>query len=495
GRVFVTMGKMLLDGTEIKEGTEIPGLGKVTPDAAGKVYYVDRRERASEGVVAVWGSGADPARNSDRNWNGSAWVACEIDTASTSTVRDALGANTYSYCNDRETGKGTRSVLDVSGKTMAEVYAQWRAAGYDNLSIDDPAVLGSATFPANSAVFYQSNPVLTTALTYLPGGEFGFPAVSSVASQYTPEVSAGGNAMTQPAGTGCNSPESATGGHNSTTLEGMIAAKTGTPCAYAPNTFVYEGVSYSSGPQNEWWGNSTLSLAKIGTAPINSGPAPGHFTTNTLLRLAFVGTGTRPVTYYACKERFSNGSIRNCVVIGTGSYEIETLGDGRALTLVNPPAQAASLNYQRVFIERAGQVFYGYKTKPSVANSGRLTTTATAALLTQLGVPVNDPSLTPALTAASYQGTWDLIASGDTSGAGTVLFMRANGSSGCMDRLTGASFACTVTITDPATGAFTYAADASTKTGTMAFITGQVTGSWHDPAKSPADGILQGGRR
>ena len=36
GRVFGTMGKMLLDGTEIADGTEIPGLGKVSPDAAGK---------------------------------------------------------------------------------------------------------------------------------------------------------------------------------------------------------------------------------------------------------------------------------------------------------------------------------------------------------------------------------------------------------------------------------------------------------------------------
>ena len=34
GRVFVTVGKMLVDGTEIKDGTDIPGLGVVKPDAA-----------------------------------------------------------------------------------------------------------------------------------------------------------------------------------------------------------------------------------------------------------------------------------------------------------------------------------------------------------------------------------------------------------------------------------------------------------------------------
>jgi len=32
GRVFVTMGKMLVDGTEITDGMEIPGLGVVHPD-------------------------------------------------------------------------------------------------------------------------------------------------------------------------------------------------------------------------------------------------------------------------------------------------------------------------------------------------------------------------------------------------------------------------------------------------------------------------------
>jgi simple sugar transport system substrate-binding protein len=41
GRVFVTMGKMLVDGTEIAEGTDIPGLGVVTPDSANKDIITD----------------------------------------------------------------------------------------------------------------------------------------------------------------------------------------------------------------------------------------------------------------------------------------------------------------------------------------------------------------------------------------------------------------------------------------------------------------------
>jgi simple sugar transport system substrate-binding protein len=41
GRVFVTMGKMMVDGTEITEGTEIPGLGAVSPDVDGRDIITD----------------------------------------------------------------------------------------------------------------------------------------------------------------------------------------------------------------------------------------------------------------------------------------------------------------------------------------------------------------------------------------------------------------------------------------------------------------------
>lgn len=41
GRVFVTMGKLLADGTEITEGMDIPGLGVVQPDAANKDIITD----------------------------------------------------------------------------------------------------------------------------------------------------------------------------------------------------------------------------------------------------------------------------------------------------------------------------------------------------------------------------------------------------------------------------------------------------------------------
>ncbi len=41
GRVFVTMGKMMIDGEEITEGSEIAGLGVVSPDVAGHDIITD----------------------------------------------------------------------------------------------------------------------------------------------------------------------------------------------------------------------------------------------------------------------------------------------------------------------------------------------------------------------------------------------------------------------------------------------------------------------
>lgn len=475
-------------------------LAQDTPDSSGLVRYVERRRRVNAGNVATWGSGADPLRNADLSWNGSAWVACPINTENTSTVRDSSGNSSYTYCG-RETGKSSRVAFDVAGKTMAAVYAQVVAAGYTNLNIGDPSLLGTATFPTNSKLFYQTNTPLTEAISYYPAGANSAPGTSNTVTQYSAAVAAGGTASAQAAGVACNSVEaSATGVPTaSTTLESMIAAKTGTPCVFGPGTFVYGGVTYTSDPSNEWWGNSTASLGKLGTAPVNAGTAPGYYTTNTLLRVAFTGSGTNPVTYYACKERFNNGSPRNCTVIGSGSYTITTLGDARALTLNNAPLQTASLNYTRVFVERGGAIYLGYQSKPIVTNKARLNATATSALLTQLGVPTDDPAVPVALSAGSYQGTWDVRATTDplSANVGATFFINGNGSVSCQDRENSSFFSCTVTITNPATGAFTFAnlTNGNTASGTLDFMAGTIGAALSESGAAPGVTVAVVGAR
>ena len=51
GEVFVTIGKMLVDGEEIKEGTDIPGLGVVSPDVAERDIITDNLLEVNKDTV------------------------------------------------------------------------------------------------------------------------------------------------------------------------------------------------------------------------------------------------------------------------------------------------------------------------------------------------------------------------------------------------------------------------------------------------------------
>jgi len=223
-------------------------------------------------------------------------------------------------------------------------------------------------------------------------------------------------------------------------------------------------------------------MGTLGTAPVGSGPAPGFYTSNTRFRVAFKGTGTNPTTYYACKQRFNNGSARNCVPIGTGSYAIATLGDARVMTFSNLPAQMAPLTSTRVFVERGGAIYHGFQSKLGTFNNARLNTVAGNALLTQLGMPLEDPNLPIALTAGSYQGSYDVSNAGPANSTGVVLTINANGSLFCQNTVSFATVTpCQFNTTDPLTGAFTATIGASSMGGSVNFQTGIGSGTLSAP--------------
>lgn len=459
-------------------------LAQATPDASGLQRYVQRRYSTQNGQTAAWTNiGGNPARQSDLHFNGSAWVGCALNFENSNTVRNAQGNSTYNDCDNNETGTSNRASFDIAGRTMLEVYNQINAAGYQNLTISNPgAALGSATFPANSKVLYQASTSATSAVAYYPG-------TNNIVTQYSKAVSDGGDATAQAAGTACNSTEFQGNGSASTTLESLVSSMTGTPCVFAsPASFVYNGVTYTSpDATNEAWSNSTVHIGTRGNALVGTGAtAPGFYSGNTRLRIAFKGTGTNPVTYYSCKERFNNGSSRNCTAIGTGSYTISTLGDARILTLTNSPLIASDLGYQRVFVERGGKIYFGYKNNLGTFNSARLNLPATNALLTQLGLPTVDVNAPLTLTAASYQGTWDLTSA--VSSQSAMLIVGTNGLGTCIQG--GVVTACTLSFTNLATGAFTLAGINGGTTGTLNFLTGQVAATYTTPA-----GTFTGSRR
>ena len=129
-----------------------------------------------------------------------------------------------------------------------------------------------------------------------------------------------------------------------------------------------------------------------------------------------------------------------------------------------------------------------------MSSTARLNATAGNALLTQLGLSAIDPGVPLALTAASYQGVWDVRDSAGTSSP-TVLFVNANGTSSCQEYRTLVNSACTVTVTNPATGAFTVTSATGSARGTFNFLTGTLTGTYTDSSPPASSGTLVGQRR
>jgi trimeric autotransporter adhesin len=454
-----------------------------TPDANNKLLFVDRRSRSSGGAIANWNFGSNPAGQSNLHWNGTAWAACALNQEHVSTTRDAAGNGSYNYCDNYETGVSNRATFDVSGSSLSQVYDQIRAAGYTNLTIANTAALGVATFPPGSKLYYHANTPLTKAFAYEVGS-------GALVKQYSAAVSAGGGVLGAPT-TGCVSAEFSVGpAIQATTLESLLAANTGTPCIFSPGSLTVGTTVYQSGETiGESWSNSTLAIGTLGSVNFG-GPATAYYTGNTNIRLSFAGSGTNPVTYYACKQRFVSGGSRNCTRIGSGSYTITTLGDARVMTLSNPPAQAAALTYNRLFVERGGKVYFGYQDKLVASNVARMNITAAGALFTQLGLPAVDPEVPMVLTAASYQGVWD-FRDAVASGGGVAVNLQANGGIQCTDNVSGLASACSITSLNPATGAISLNNAGTAIVGTLGFMTGAGTGTYTpnppDPLNPPGN--------
>ena len=456
-------------------------LAQAMPDAAGFTKYVQRRHITERGGTAAWTTlGESPNRQADLHFNGSAWVRCALNTEDKASVRNANGISTYNVCDNYETGTSQRATFDVSGKSMLEVYNQINAAGYNNLTIGSPAsALGTATFPANSKVFYQTDSSASTAVSYYNG-------ISNRVPQYLAAQGAGDKFAC-----GLN-PTTVLFGGDSTTFENLISVAIGKPCDYAqyktPDEY-YTYLNLTGDLRHEVWNATTLSMGLLGTSRFSRGGANGAYYSDIKeLRVAFKGDGSNAVTYYSCKITDIAGPSLNCDVIGTGTYAIMTQGDGRILTLNNQPQIAIGLGYERVFVEREGRVFAGYKNNLGVSNSARLNLPATSALFSKLGLPAVDVDTPLKLTADSYTGAWDLVLDGLERypvrlfiyPAGYTLCERVGGPRNMGNR------ECVLNFTNLATGELSvtindyYAGENRSLVPTpliFNFLTGQITGS------------------
>ena len=169
-------------------------------------------------------------------------------------------------------------------------------------------------------------------------------------------------------------------------LDDLIASAVGQPC-------VFDQVTNSNGDSSlsphEWWGPSTIEYGEqqgVDVRPFGTGD---YYRPEPSLRVAFDGADT--VSYWECLQRASDGSIRNCTFLASGTYSIDILGDARVMTFNNTPTQFDSLPVERVLVERDGRVAPGYRERAGVRTEIGFNDNATDALLSTLRIPVPFP--------------------------------------------------------------------------------------------------------
>ena len=368
-----------------------------TPDANGLLRFVDVRTRMQPyafqpavGVAESFTQVNVKDRVGDLHWNGSAWSACTLGQRNTQTPRDAQGRSSYNNCDNFLKGITTRSAVDVAGQSIATVVAQkilpvvgpssyTGGSGGSGWNVD-PGVFGTAVFPAGSKLFLQSDLGTETAPAYDARS-------SNWVTVFSQAVADGGDARAgavacQNAGTAL-----ATG-----SLEEMVSRNPGKPCIFNAQTNA-DGTSTS--PRYSW-GTTSVSLGDVpnyyDTLPAGTG---NYYSNNGRMRVAFTGAGNG-TTYLECRARRLDNSAQNCIVIGSGTYRVAQLGDGRVMSFDNLPAPVLRVASTRVFVERGGKVFFGFKNPVGIETlATRLNLPAAQAVMAQLNLPSVAPADAP----------------------------------------------------------------------------------------------------
>ena len=346
-------------------------------DASGLRHYYDLHRQMNAGTIREWGTANTQARSGDIHWSGRAWQTCPLGFRSAITPRDAAGFNLSDYCDGRSADRNSRAAVSIDGRLMSEIVAVFRkfpgsdaGVAYADWGPTNLSLLGTSTFPTGSNLYYQTNLNL--------GNGYRYDVTAAQVFVATAETAAGGDTRTT-AALACASSTAST---LATTLEEMIARTPGKPCIFAGSSNS-DGTSLN--PNEAWVGSSVflMTVANGTTLPVGTA---NYYSTNLRIRAAFPGGNS--VNYLACYERRSDATSRNCTVIGSGTYKIERLGDGRVLSYQNLPLAALSGGFAQVMIERGGRVNFGFQSLPgTLASTMRLNLTATNALFTKLGMP------------------------------------------------------------------------------------------------------------
>jgi trimeric autotransporter adhesin len=370
-----------------------------TPVNGLRLFTEYREAKATSAAGAVtnftqWGGGMNNAQRNAILWTGTEWFDCPNDHAGESTVYDANGVVNSSGCKAYKTSSKA-VVRDVAGLKMVDVvkdiraYPLYDSAGKFTSWGPDPvthATALTAVFPAGSKLDYFTTQDLSTPDTYNPLGSSTVEAFNAGAAN---GVAADCNKLTLVAANNIQHKVAVP------TLEKMVSSFIGKPCVYTNATTLADTGEATS----ETWDTSSVSVGDVTDSYTN---AKGYYRSGVKrLRASFAAGNV--VNFWSCLIQVSAGVSRNCVAAGSGTYSVETLGDSRVMRIAGLPANAASLlTYNRIFVERAGKVQYGSRSKPALTNSIRLNKEATDALFAALAVPAPQaafPLSSPSLVA------------------------------------------------------------------------------------------------
>lgn len=335
-----------------------------TPDANGKTYFTEVRESKVGGVLSEWGMGANNWTRPQVYWDGSTWFDCPTTFVHASTPVNAAGESTSLYCKTVQS-RSRRANVDISGRKIIDVVREIRAypgldaagGAFSNWGPNPEAAairsaLGTAVFPAGSVLSHRTVTDLGGAIYYNRNTPARIPSAE------------------QP-----NNPDAST--WRNASLDAFIGWNAGN----------FNGAT-------EVHGNNSHVLLNRDYLKLNGDKGYKRymvaFEPNTGKARFFQCEGnmeTRNETPPRNSTLFVNGKS-TCAAILETTYRIETLGGRRVLSFTAEPAQLSHADAQayRLFVERNGVTFIGYRDKPQVSRQQRLNKPAAEALLSRLGL-------------------------------------------------------------------------------------------------------------
>lgn len=312
----------------------------------GNGYFV-----ANEVRKTVAGGVTQPLARNRLYWTGTEWYACPDDGVGVILANSKAPFNSV-YCKTYLDDRASSAVLTLAGRLMSDVVNDIRAYGSTDFGAAYTAwgpspgaqpQLANTRFPAGATMEYRGQ--------------------LSRATPIALATDAGSQVRVAPA-------------------DASVPFNTW-PFAASLDEFIakYPG---------DLIGSNLNGSTAIFVHGHNLAAAPSALYTNRIeIRVAFDASGQK-ARFYQNNRLVLGGGTSNYVKLLDTAYKVETLGGVRVLRFAAmPDGFDASNGYQRLFAERAGGVWYGFKDSvPATPQwSIRLNNAASAALRTALGLP------------------------------------------------------------------------------------------------------------